>query len=32
VIDGMGHDLPRVVWPEFLDAVADVTGVTAPLG
>jgi pimeloyl-ACP methyl ester carboxylesterase len=29
VIDDMGHDLPRVVWPEVLDAVCAVTGVTA---
>jgi pimeloyl-ACP methyl ester carboxylesterase len=29
VIDQMGHDLPRVVWPEVLDAVCEVTGVAA---
>jgi pimeloyl-ACP methyl ester carboxylesterase len=32
VIEGMGHDLPRVVWPQFVDAVAATTGVAAPLG
>ncbi|HEV3328019.1 MAG TPA: alpha/beta hydrolase [Acidimicrobiales bacterium] len=29
VIDDMGHDLPKVVWPEVLDAICSVTGVTA---
>lgn len=32
VIEGMGHDLPKVVWPQLIDAVAAVTGVAAPLG
>ena len=22
MIDGMGHDLPRVVWPQMIDAIA----------
>jgi pimeloyl-ACP methyl ester carboxylesterase len=22
LIDGMGHDLPRALWPQFVDAVA----------
>jgi len=21
VIDGMGHDLPRALWPTFVDAI-----------
>ena len=29
VIDDMGHDLPKVVWPEVLDAICSVTGVGA---
>jgi pimeloyl-ACP methyl ester carboxylesterase len=27
LIDEMGHDLPRAVWPQVLDALASVTGV-----
>ena len=29
VIDDMGHDLPKAVWPEVLDAICAVTGVGA---
>ena len=32
VIDDMGHDLPKVVWPEVLDAICSVTGVGAARG
>jgi len=28
-IDGMGHDLPKRVWPQVLDAIVEVAG--APL-
>jgi hypothetical protein len=23
MIDGMGHDLPRGVWPQIIDAIAE---------
>ena len=23
MIDGMGHDLPRAVWPQLIDAIAE---------
>jgi hypothetical protein len=23
VVDGMGHDLPRELWPRLIDAIAD---------
>jgi hypothetical protein len=23
MIDGMGHDLPRKLWPKFIDAIAE---------
>ena len=23
MVDGMGHDLPRVLWPKFIDAIAE---------
>lgn len=26
LIDGMGHDIPRAIWPEFVDAVCARTG------
>jgi pimeloyl-ACP methyl ester carboxylesterase len=29
LIDAMGHDLPKAVWPEVLDAICSVTGVGA---
>ena len=25
-IEGMGHDLPRAVWPRFVDAIVENTG------
>jgi pimeloyl-ACP methyl ester carboxylesterase len=28
-IPGMGHDIPRRVWPQVVDAIADVAGVNA---
>jgi pimeloyl-ACP methyl ester carboxylesterase len=29
LVDDMGHDLPKAVWPEVLDAICSVTGVGA---
>lgn len=26
---GMGHDLPRELWPTFTDEISKITGVTA---
>jgi len=23
IVDGMGHDLPRAVWPRLIDAIAE---------
>jgi pimeloyl-ACP methyl ester carboxylesterase len=28
-IEGMGHDLPERVWPQVVDAIADLTQETA---
>jgi pimeloyl-ACP methyl ester carboxylesterase len=28
-IEGMGHDLPERVWPQVIDAIADLAGQTA---
>jgi pimeloyl-ACP methyl ester carboxylesterase len=29
VIDGMGHDLPRGVWPQIVDAIAEIAAASA---
>jgi pimeloyl-ACP methyl ester carboxylesterase len=30
ILPGMGHDLPRELWPQIISAIADTAGVTAP--
>ena len=30
VLDQMAHDLPETLWPEAVDAIAEVAGVAAP--
>jgi pimeloyl-ACP methyl ester carboxylesterase len=31
-IPGMGHDLPREVWPQIVDAVVETAGRATPAG
>ncbi len=31
-VPGMGHDLPREVWPQLIDAVVETAGRAAPAG
>jgi pimeloyl-ACP methyl ester carboxylesterase len=30
ILPGMGHDLPRQLWPQIISAIADTAGVTVP--
>jgi pimeloyl-ACP methyl ester carboxylesterase len=30
IVPGMGHDLPRQLWPQIISAIADTAGVTVP--
>jgi pimeloyl-ACP methyl ester carboxylesterase len=30
ILPGMGHDLPRELWPQMIDAIADTAGATSP--
>jgi pimeloyl-ACP methyl ester carboxylesterase len=30
IMPGMGHDLPRQLWPQIISAIADTAGVTVP--